>query len=324
MTLRDAHGNAVSTSSPAALAASESALWRMMSFYGVPRRRPRRRGAARPGLAAAARHAGRLPARPHRAHRCTARRAPRSLPPIASPHGGNARERAHLAAVHRLAAGDWARRGRGLERASRPAPARRAGPAVGPPARLLPRRRAQSLRERVAAVLPAWHERRSAAALRARHARLRARGIGPLRRGRSGRPPGARRPGARALGHPCRRARDGDAGPPRRRPALDGRVAPALGRGQRLRRPPRLARGAVRAGSARPRRRALGLRRATCAPTSTRSRCSASMPHRCCGACNCTVPRSARAGRRCSRAGRSTPPKPPGTRRSTTCTRCWR
>ena len=36
MSLRDAQGNATSTSSPAALAASEQALWRMMSFYGTP------------------------------------------------------------------------------------------------------------------------------------------------------------------------------------------------------------------------------------------------------------------------------------------------
>ena len=36
MTLRDAHGNAVSTPAAAALRASESALWRMLSFYGVP------------------------------------------------------------------------------------------------------------------------------------------------------------------------------------------------------------------------------------------------------------------------------------------------
>ncbi len=36
MTLRDAQGNTVSTASRAALDASESALWRMMSFYGTP------------------------------------------------------------------------------------------------------------------------------------------------------------------------------------------------------------------------------------------------------------------------------------------------
>lgn len=36
MSLRDAQGNATSTSSQAALAAGEQALWRMMSFYGTP------------------------------------------------------------------------------------------------------------------------------------------------------------------------------------------------------------------------------------------------------------------------------------------------
>ncbi len=36
MSLRDAQGHATSTSSPSALASSEQALWRMMSFYGTP------------------------------------------------------------------------------------------------------------------------------------------------------------------------------------------------------------------------------------------------------------------------------------------------
>ena len=36
MSLRDAQGNATSTSQPVALAASEQALWRMLSFYGTP------------------------------------------------------------------------------------------------------------------------------------------------------------------------------------------------------------------------------------------------------------------------------------------------
>ena len=75
---------------------------------------------------------------------------------------------------------------------------------------------------------------------------------GRLRRGRGRRPRGARRLGARALGDPRRRPRHGDAGPARRGRRLDGLVAAVLGPGQRLRRAPRLARGAVRARGARP------------------------------------------------------------------------
>ena len=102
------------------------------------------------------------------------------------------------------------------ERDPAPASARRARLAVGAPVRLLPRRREAAARARRGGAA-GLARRRSAPALRARAARLRPRGIGALRRGRGDRPACARRRGARAVGDPRRRPRDGDAGAPRRK-----------------------------------------------------------------------------------------------------------
>ena len=107
MTRHDARGNPVSTASATALDACERALWRMMSFYGPPIDDldaaigadpewplPRLMKAGfllsltEPSLVGEA-------------------RALLAAIPAAGAAGGNARERAHRAALDRLAAGDW-------------------------------------------------------------------------------------------------------------------------------------------------------------------------------------------------------------------------
>ena len=106
MTLRDAHGNAVSTSSPAALAASETALWRMMSFYGVPIEDLDLAIAADPAwLLPHVMKAGFLLSLTEPSLLGEARAALRAADRVAA--AGHDRERIHLAAVHRLADGDW-------------------------------------------------------------------------------------------------------------------------------------------------------------------------------------------------------------------------
>lgn len=108
MTRRDARGNPVSTPSAVALDASERALWRMMSFYGTPiedldaaidadARWPLPRlmkagfllSLTEPSLVGDA-------------------RALLAAIPSSGEGSGNTRERAHRAALDRLADGDWA------------------------------------------------------------------------------------------------------------------------------------------------------------------------------------------------------------------------
>ncbi|HEX2542128.1 MAG TPA: tetratricopeptide repeat protein [Caldimonas sp.] len=154
MSLRDAHGNAVSTSSAAALAASDSALWRMMSFYGVPG----------DDLDAAARHdpawllppvmkAGFLLSLTEPSLHAEARAALGAADRLGP--GGNDRERAHLAAVHRLAAGDWSGAAAAwdalLAGHPRDALALQWGHLLD-----FYRGDAESLRERIARAVPAW------------------------------------------------------------------------------------------------------------------------------------------------------------------------
>ncbi|HEV7576263.1 MAG TPA: tetratricopeptide repeat protein [Caldimonas sp.] len=106
-TRRDARGNPVSTGSAAALDASERALWRMMSFYGTPLDDLDAAIAADPAwLLPGLMKAGFLLSltEPSLVAEATALLEAAA----ASRDRGNARERAHLAALQRLAAGDWA------------------------------------------------------------------------------------------------------------------------------------------------------------------------------------------------------------------------
>jgi hypothetical protein len=144
-----------------------------------------------------------------------------------------ARERTHLEAVQALLEGRWHAACRGWDELLRGAPARRAGAAVGAAVGLLPRRRD------AAAPAPG-----------ARAARVgRGRSAVPLRAGLyafgleecnlypqaedAGRRALAARP-ARPLGRARGGARDGDAGPLRRRRGLAAPAPAAVGRGQRL------------------------------------------------------------------------------------------
>jgi hypothetical protein len=107
MTRFDPRGNPVSTDSAAALAASERALWRMMSFYGTP--------LADLDAAIAADPAWPLP-RLMKAGFLLGLTEPSLVAEAtslldaaaAATDLGNERERRHLAALQRLAAGDWA------------------------------------------------------------------------------------------------------------------------------------------------------------------------------------------------------------------------
>jgi hypothetical protein len=147
MTRRDARGNPVSTGSATALDASERALWRMMSFYGTP--------LADLDAAIAADPAWPLP-RLMKAGFLLSLTEPSLvgdadalLDETAALVGrGDERERAHHAALRRLAGGDWVGAGaRWQGRAAAP-PARRARAAMAAPARLLSRRRDALARSR--------------------------------------------------------------------------------------------------------------------------------------------------------------------------------
>jgi hypothetical protein len=154
MTRRDPRGNPVSTASAAALDASERALWRMMSFYGTPLDDLDAAIAADPGWPMPRlMKAGFLLSLTEPA---VAGDGEALLAAAVSPgSAANDREGGHLAALQRLAAGDWVG----------------AGNAWGEILRLHPRDalalqwahlfdfyRGDSamLRERVAGVLPAW------------------------------------------------------------------------------------------------------------------------------------------------------------------------
>ena len=156
MTLVDAHGNAVSTSSRPALDASERALWRMMSFYGTPIDDLDAAIAADAGWAFPhAMKAGFLLLLTEPAMRADALHSladARRLGPRATD-----RERDHLGALGLLADGDWVGAGAAwsglLANHPRDALALQWGHLLD-----FHRGDAQSLRERVAAALPAWHE----------------------------------------------------------------------------------------------------------------------------------------------------------------------
>ena len=105
--LRDGHGNAVTTASPVALAGVERALWRMMSFYGTPIDDLDSAIAADPGWSLPhAMKAGFLLGLTEPSLRADAAAALAAGERLAA--GANERERGHLVAVARLAAGEWA------------------------------------------------------------------------------------------------------------------------------------------------------------------------------------------------------------------------
>ena len=106
MSRHDTQGNATSTASHEALAASEQALWRMMSFYGTPVDDLDAAIAADPGwLLPHAMKAGFLLSLTEPA---LAGEAGAGLDAAeARAAQGNERERAHVAALRRVARGDW-------------------------------------------------------------------------------------------------------------------------------------------------------------------------------------------------------------------------
>ena len=104
--MRDARGNPVSTRSAAALDAAERALWRMMSFYGTPLDDLAAARAADPRwLLPHLMHAGFLLSLTEPSVVTEARRVLMACEPLGA--NADARERAHLAALHTLLAGDW-------------------------------------------------------------------------------------------------------------------------------------------------------------------------------------------------------------------------
>ena len=238
------------------------------------------------------------------------RGAPPLLDARRAARGGRARARARATSPRCAAArrGDWqgacARLGRDAARAA----ARRARAAVGAAVRLLPRRRRAPARSASRACC-----RHGATTIRCDryvlgHARLRPRGVGRYAEAEAGRPRAPGGDGARAVGDPCRGPRHGDAGPARRRRAPGWR-APAAALGARATASPATSAGTRRCSRSRPATiaGALALFDAYLeGRRPTRSRCSASTPRRCSGACTCSAPMSATRWRASLAAGRST------------------
>jgi tetratricopeptide (TPR) repeat protein len=107
-TRRDPRGNPVSTASAAALDASERALWRLMSFYGAPIEDLDAAARADPAWPLARlMKAGFLLSLTEPSLVAEARALIDAVP-TSGVGSGNARERAHRAALARLADGDWA------------------------------------------------------------------------------------------------------------------------------------------------------------------------------------------------------------------------
>lgn len=104
--MRDPRGNPVGTASGAALAATETALWRMLSFYGTPIDDLAAAQAADPGWPLPLlMQAGFLLSLTEAALLPQARALLDRAGPMMA--GAERRERGHLAALQALAAGDW-------------------------------------------------------------------------------------------------------------------------------------------------------------------------------------------------------------------------
>jgi len=154
MTRRDARGNPVSTGSAPALAASEKALWRMMSFYGTPLADLDEAAGADPAwLLPHLMKAGFLLGLTEPGLRAEAIAELDLAGALAK--GASERELGHLAALRRIAAGDWlganAAWGEVLRGHPRDALALQWAHLFD-----FYRGDAESLRQRVAAALPAW------------------------------------------------------------------------------------------------------------------------------------------------------------------------
>ena len=232
------------------------------------------------------------------------------------------RERVHCGGHAACARRPLARRLRAVGRVAARPPARRAGAAVGAPVGLLPRRRDQPARPPGACAARVGRGR-SAVSARAGAARVRPGGEQPAGAGRRG---GPARAGARcplAVGDPCGGARDGDAGPLRRRRRPG--CASTSGTGPKATATPATCGGTWRCFASR------GSTTPACCGWSTRiwpampcrSRCSASTRPRCCGDCTCWASTCASAAPHLVAAG-TWPTTAPATTPSTTCTRCWR
>jgi len=154
MTLEDALGNAVSTASRDALAASETALWQMMSFYGTPVDELDAAIAADPAwLLPRAMKAGFLLSLTEASLVADAKAVLAAAEPLAA--RANERESAHLGALQRLAHGDWSGAAEDWGAILRDHPR----DALALQWALLfdfYRGDAEALRERVARVLPQW------------------------------------------------------------------------------------------------------------------------------------------------------------------------
>ncbi|MEO5881943.1 MAG: tetratricopeptide repeat protein, partial [Caldimonas sp.] len=152
--LRDMHGNATSTSSRAALEASENGLWRMLSFYGPPLDDLDLAIAADPAwLLPRVMKAGFLLNLTEPSLVAEARALLDAAEPLAAQ--ANERERGHFAALRRVEGGDWQGAaddwGALLQAEPRDALALQWALLFD-----FYRGDAEALRERVAAVLPAW------------------------------------------------------------------------------------------------------------------------------------------------------------------------
>ena len=198
-------------------------------------------------------------------------------------------------------------------------PARRARAAMGAPARLLSRRRAQPAPARRARAARMGRGRPAASSRARRCIAFGLEESNLLCAGRRSRASRARSGSEGAVGGACGGARDGDAGPLRRGRALAQRWRPEWLDRQRLCGASRVAPGAVRARGARHARGARSARRAHGGGEDqiALERLDAA---RCCGGCNCSAPTSACAGTSSSPHG-SRRPMRPATMRSTTCMR---
>jgi len=152
--LADPRGNATSTGSRPALEASENALWRMLSFYGVPLDDLEIAIAADPSwLLPRLMKAGFLLNLTEPTLAADARAVLDAAEPLVA--GANERERGHLAALRKVEAGDW----QGAAETWGALLQERPRDVLAMQWALLfdfYRGDADALRERVAAVLPAW------------------------------------------------------------------------------------------------------------------------------------------------------------------------
>jgi len=300
MTRRDPRGNPVSTDSADALDASERALWRMMSFYGAPLDDLDAAVAADPRwLLPRLMRAGFLLSLTEPALVGAAHAALDEAEALAS--AGNDRERGHLVALRLLAAGDWTGAGGAWQRVLDDHP-RDALALQWAHLFDFYRGDAAQLCERVGRALPAWSESDPLLPyVLGQHA---------FGLEETGRYDEAEDTGRRALAGTARARRGWPSG------GRTGAKATALPVTSAGTRPSSRSSGSTTSERSRS-------STAICAPTRTRSRCSASTPPRCCGASRSRARTSARAGRSCSPRGRSTAP----TRafpHSTTSTHCSR